>query len=85
MAKARFVPKPNAFYELRRSPGVRSMVDSTAASLAARAGDGFQWSSQQGERRPQGRWRAIVYPATFSARAKNRRDNTLVRVLGGGA
>lgn len=80
----KFVPKPNALYELRHSPQVRSLVDSTAAQIASRAGSGFEWSSRQGARNPSGRWRAIVYPATFSARAKNARDNTLVRALGGG-
>ncbi|NKU16393.1 hypothetical protein GS928_25515 [Rhodococcus hoagii] len=50
--------------------------------MAAAAGEGFEWSSQQGARNPQGRWRAIVYAATPAAFKKNAQENTLVRVLG---
>lgn len=82
MAEARFVPKPNAFYEVRSLPQVRDKIDDLARQAAILAGDGFEWSSRQGQKRPQGRWRAIIYPATFSARRRNANHNTLVNVLG---
>lgn len=82
-SKVRLKWNPNGLYELRSAPGVVAKVNSTAAGVAARAGDGYSWSSQQGARRPQGRWRAIVFPDTWKARADNARNNTLVRVLGG--
>jgi hypothetical protein len=82
MAKARIQWAPDALYNVRSSPEVRSWVDGTAERVASAAGDGFEWSSQQGRRAPQGRWRAIVYPATASARSRNAQENTLVRVLG---
>ncbi|OZF05247.1 hypothetical protein CH302_01080 [Rhodococcus sp. 15-2388-1-1a] len=61
---------------------MRAAVDDLARRGAIAAGDGFEWSSQQGQKRPQGRWRAIIYPATYSARRRNANHNTLVNVLG---
>lgn len=82
MAQRKFVPKPGAFYEVRRSGPVQAAVNGLAARMASAAGPGFEWSSMQGQKRPQGRWRAIVYPATFAARRRNANENTLVRVMG---
>ncbi|MCQ4611888.1 hypothetical protein [Corynebacterium sp. CCUG 51687] len=47
-------------------------------ALVAQAGDGFETNTQLGKVRQ----RAIVYPETWSAIHRNRRENTLVRVLG---
>lgn len=82
MTQPRMQWKPNALYDVRRSGPVVAAVDGLAARAAAAAGDGFEWSSMQGARRPQGRWRAIVYAKTYAARRKNANENTLVRVLG---
>lgn len=84
MAPIRFRWKMGALYEVRRLPGVQGEVERHAARIATAAGSGFSWSSRQGMKRPQGRWRAIVYPDTWAARRRNARDNTLVRALGGG-
>lgn len=83
MGRARLKLEPDALYNLRsnHSP-VRSWVESTAARAATSAGPGFEYSSQQGARNPQGRWRAIVYAATPKAMVKNAKENTLVTVLG---
>ncbi|MBM4496342.1 hypothetical protein MWT96_20265 [Prescottella equi] len=75
---------PEALYEVRRSASVVSRVHQAAAQVATRAGNGYSWSSRQGMKRPQGRWRAIVYPDTWSARQDNAKNNTLVRVMGRG-
>lgn len=80
----RFQWKSNALYEIRRLPGVQAEVERHASRIATAAGAGFSWSSRQGARRPQGRWRAIVYPDTWAARRRNATQNTLVRALGGG-
>lgn len=83
MPKARIDWAPDALYNLRSNHGpTRSWVDSTAARMAVAAGPGFEYSSQQGARNPQGRWRAIVYATTPAALRKNAQENTLVRVLG---
>lgn len=74
--------KHDAFYDIRRLPTVQARLQVEAQQIAARAGEGFAWSDRQGMRNPQGRWRAIVYPDTYSARARNARDNALVRALG---
>jgi len=71
-------------YELRRDPAVVAEVEKHAARIATAAGRGFAWSSRQGMKRPQGRWRAIVYADTWGARRRNNRDNSLVRALTGG-
>ncbi|MBM4558207.1 hypothetical protein GS496_17275 [Rhodococcus hoagii] len=75
---------PDALYEVRRSSGVVSRVHQAAAQIATAAGNGYSWSSRQGMKRPQGRWRAIVYPDTWAARQDNAKNNTLVRVMGRG-
>lgn len=75
---------PDGLYQLRSAPGVVAKVDSMAAAHAARAGPGYSWSSRQGARRPQGRWRAIVYPDTWMARRDNAANNTLLRTMSGG-
>ncbi len=71
----------DAFYNVRRSPEAVAAVNGLAARGAAQAGPGFSWHAQQGRKNPQGRWRAIIFPVTHAARARNARDNTLVRVL----
>ncbi|WP_029457700.1 hypothetical protein [Dietzia alimentaria] len=75
---------PDALYQLRSAPGVTAKLDSMAAAHAARAGPGYSWSSQQGARRPQGRWRAIVYPDSWMAVRDNAANNTLIRTMSGG-
>lgn len=82
MAQARFEPRRNAFYEVRSLPSVKEEIDGLARRGASAAGEGFEWSSRQGIKRPQGRWRAIIYPATFSARRRNANQNVLVNLFG---
>ncbi|MDM7488712.1 hypothetical protein QT969_10455 [Rhodococcus sp. CSLK01-03] len=81
----KLVFNPEALYEVRRMPAVQAEVENHAARIATAAGAGYAWSSQQGQKRPQGRWRAIVYPDTWAARRDNAANNTLLRNLGGGA
>lgn len=79
----KFEPNHDALYRVR-SELARPLVDSTAAAMARAAGPGYRWSSQQGAKHPQGRWRAIVYPSTWRARQDNAANNRLVRTLHGG-
>lgn len=78
------------FYKLRSDPGVQRALESLADEVAGRANsmagtrDGFRTSSQQGKRKPQGRWRTTVITATNQAKAKNASENILVRALFGG-
>lgn len=76
--------KPESLYEVRRSSGVVARVHQAAETIATASGSGYSWSSRQGLKRPQGRWRAIVYPNTWAARHDNARNNTLVRAMGRG-
>lgn len=86
----------DAFEELRRSPKVQTEVERVARIVAQRAGRGYEWSARQGRKGPppawnrrkgpgfQGRYRAIVYPDTFRAMRDNAKNNTLVKLVGGG-
>lgn len=84
----------NAGFEaIRRSPKMQREVDNAARRLASAAGRGFTFSSQQGRKGPappwnvkrgpgfQGRFRAIVFADTFSAMARQRRNNELQKAL----
>lgn len=92
----RIVFNVDGFEEIRRSPKVAGEVNRIARDMAQQAGRGFEWSGQQGKKGPvppwnkrkgpgwQGRYRAIVYPATHRAMYVNGRDNTLVKLVGRG-
>lgn len=68
------------FSDLRKRPEVVSLVDSECARIADAAGRGFEWKSSMGD----DRYRGIVFTDTPRAKAVNQRDNTLLKVLGGG-
>lgn len=80
--------KTGAFYKLRSEPGVQEALEELASAIASRANsmaktkNGFRTSSQQGARRPQGRWRTTVITATAEAMAKNAKHNTLLNAMG---
>lgn len=82
--------KTSGFYKLRSEPGVQKALEELATQVAARSNqmagtrDGFRTSSQQGAKRPQGRWRTTVVTATAEAMAKNAKRNILVKALFGG-
>lgn len=75
--------KYGAMYRLRSEPGFRAIQESYAAKIAATANrvaktDQFKTSSQQGARRPQGRWRTTVVTAGTKAKRHNAKHNTLL-------
>lgn len=74
----RYVPNRTGLEELARGPIAQQLVHQHGDRIASAAGDGFVASYQQGK----SRYRGIVYPDTWSAIGRNRRDNTLIRVLG---
>ncbi|MFD4294140.1 hypothetical protein ACFWQG_13060 [Rhodococcus sp. NPDC058532] len=86
-----------AFHALRSAPGVVAELDSRAEKIAAAANETlpeqddpkgppehYVAGSQQGESKPQGRWRASVVTASAQAMASNAKNNTLLKVLGSG-
>lgn len=81
----RIVFHKEAFYELRRDPGVVAELEGHAERIAAAAnarGKGlYAVGSRQGMRRPQGRWRASVVTADARAMIDNAKYNTLARSL----
>lgn len=77
----RFVPKHGSLYEVRRLPKVQDAVRSVTQKIAHSCGAGYEWSDQQGEKRPQGRWRGVVRPRSWAAKRDNASNNTLVQEL----
>lgn len=76
----------NALYEIRSDPAIVAALDEKAQEICDRAneiGKGtYAVGSQQGMRRPQGRWRATVVTADARAMANNAKRNTLIRAMG---
>lgn len=75
---AKYQPSRPGLEELARGPIAQQLTQEHGNRLEGAAGDGFVASYQQG----RSRYRGILYPETWSAINRNRRDNTLVRVLG---
>lgn len=69
------------YIELMNSSQMQAILREQAEQVAARAGDGFEVSVQPGKNRAHAR----VNAATWEAVARNRKHNTLLKALGGGA
>ncbi|MFC9768486.1 hypothetical protein [Rhodococcus jostii] len=78
------------FYTLRSAPRVRADLAGRAEAIASeamlRSGEGAEYGtgSQQGARRPQGRWRSTVFTQNAHAMASNAKHNTLIKSLDAG-
>ncbi|KGM18147.1 hypothetical protein [Corynebacterium auriscanis] len=70
----------DGFQEMRKDPALRDQINGLARDVATRAGNGFEWDSQEFP----DRYRAIVFTDTPRAMRVNARDNTLLKALGGG-
>lgn len=73
------------FRDLRSAPGVRTDLEARAKRVqaAAEAMDGGNYGiySQQGEAKPQGRWRTSVFTADPKTMALNAKHHTLLKAL----
>ena len=73
------------FYDLRREPGVvrdlESRAERIASSAEATGHGGYETSSQQGARKPQGRWRTTVITADAQAQRETAKNQHLLRNL----
>lgn len=81
MAKVRIKWNRKAFNQIRTLPAVQADVNARAERIAAACGDGFEAFPTQGPRR---RARAAVVAVTAEAKARNARDNTILRNLDSG-
>lgn len=91
---ARIKWNKGALYQLRRTPGLiadlqeRADAIADGANKAARVngheGAEYKTSSQQGERKPQGRWRTTVITANAEAMVDNAAHTTLLKNLSEG-
>ena len=76
----------DALHEVRSDPAVVAMEVAAAQQVCDRAnaeGKGtYAVSSQQGEKRPQGRWRTTVITADAYAARANAKHNILIRAMG---
>ncbi len=86
MADARIKWNPNALYDIRRNPALVAAEEQFARRIAdaasAQGGGTYAVGSQQGEKRPQGRWRVSVVTADERAIRENASNNTILRALG---
>lgn len=81
MAEVRIKVNSSGVREYLNSPSVQALLGEKAQQVAARAGAGFESSVRAGKNRAHGR----VYAATWQAVGRNRRDNSLLKALGGGS
>ena len=72
------------FYKLRSAPGVIADLERRAARVKAAAGGDHDTSSQQGEKKPYGRWRTTVVAWSYADKKANAQSNTLLRALDAG-
>lgn len=78
------------FYELRRAAGVRNDLEQRGDRIASAAkGVGnpeadYGVGSQQGAKRPQGRWRVTVFTRNAIAMRSNAKNNSLIKSLDAG-
>lgn len=92
----RFKVNKDGLDKVRQSAPVARMVASAAERVASRAGRGYVASHRPGKPGPAPSWnkvkrggfaaryRAIVYPDSWRAIHDNARNNTLVKLTGGG-
>lgn len=74
----KYRPNRAGLQELLRGSVAKRLVIDHGEEIAARCGDGFVLSTQQGK----SRYRGIVYADTWSAKHRDHRENVMVRVLG---
>ncbi|MBM4525179.1 hypothetical protein GS462_11230 [Rhodococcus hoagii] len=70
------------YHALRSAPGIVADLEGRGeAVLNAVGGEaaGYSMGSQQGAKRPQGRWRVSVAAVTAKAKRDNAKHNTLLR------
>lgn len=78
------------FYKLRSAPAVKQDLERRAERIAAAAHDvgspeaEYGVGSQQGAKRPQGRWRSTVFTKNAVAIRSNAKNNSLIKSLDAG-
>ena len=80
MSKVDFKLNRAGVRELLRSPEALSVVESYAAPVQSRAGEGYEITTHTGKNRVN----ASVHAETYEARKDNYENNTLLKALGGG-
>lgn len=81
MASVKVKHRIKGYYELRSAPGVQSDLEARGRAVQKGCGEGYEMSSSQGKRKPQGRWRVAVFTRTRHAMRDNMKNNTLLRNL----
>ena len=77
--KLEFIDK--GFQEIINSPGVAALTQSAAQSIAARAGDGFEWSTYKTRGLRYDRTAAVVKAANYKARRAEATDKALSKAV----
>lgn len=87
MAKVRFKTNLAGHYDVRRMPKLINFLEGEGKAIMDGANDtlpdreGYDMSSAQGRKKPQGRWAVRVYTVTNHAKRSNAINNTLVTLL----
>lgn len=74
----------SGFEQVRNDPVLRTQIDGYCERFAERAGRGFDWKAEFRTAPRGGRYQGIVFTDTPRAMVVNARDNTLLKLLGGG-
>jgi hypothetical protein len=87
MADIEFKWKNRSFYEVRSAPQVVEALENLGRHVLDEANsrlgeDGYEMTSEQGARRPFGRWQVRVFTRTNKAKAAEARDHHLNNILG---
>lgn len=77
MAKPKVVLNRSGVRALLRSAEMKAICEEKAKEIADRCGDGFKTNTRTGKNRVN----AMVFASTYQAKARNARENTILKSL----
>lgn len=77
MSKIEFELNLAGVSELMKSSEMQAVLNEKASAIVGRCGDGFEQDIYVGRKRAN----AKVWPETYRAKGRNKRDNTLLKAV----